>query len=549
VAARRVTAVALLFALGCAAPAAAEVAPGRVTFPVDGMGRHRGVDPRGLSVGVALPDRRMVLAGTDRSSRIVLAQLHADGSLDQTFGTGGLAHVGGAPFAPQSLQLLPRPDGSLVVVAGTGFGASAFLVASLSSDGVQDRSFGDGGLARPPVRWGCANCSPGSLAPDGGVVLSGRDDVPPAPSHGIVVRLTAAGDADAGFGSGGVAVLGAGGSGYTTAVLPTGAIAVLGQDADAAKLWRLTRAGVPDPAFNGGAPAALPGAFPWWFGLRARDDGGVDALGSGPGSAELVRYTATGSLDPAFGSGGVVTLSYGDGPAELLPAPGGADLVAAPPAIGPDVHPPALRVARVTSQGAVEAAKVVPIGFAGGLATVFAAHREPTVTPLDQSDFRPGRPFARADGSVVLPGAVGVVQYTGEGVGFEADRAAVAAVTSTFDLDPSFGGPARRARIAVRVTRQRAASATNARLLRIAVSARASGPGLCLLRVKAGGRVIAHSTAPVYASGPQRLPALLTTAGRRYLRSHRHRVRVTVTATFRDLVGSRASATAIGTLR
>ena len=81
------------------------------------------------------------------------------------------------------------------------------------------------------------------------------------------------------------------------------------------------------------------------------------------------------------------------------------------------------------------------------------------------------------------------------------------------------------------------------------MTARASGPGLCLLRVRAGGRIIARSTAPVFAAGRQRLPAPLTTAGRRYLRRHRHHVRVTITAAFRDLVGASAQASAAGTLR
>ena len=80
------------------------------------------------------------------------------------------------------------------------------------------------------------------------------------------------------------------------------------------------------------------------------------------------------------------------------------------------------------------------------------------------------------------------------------------------------------------------------------MNATTSGPGLALLRVRAGARIIARSTAPVFASGRQRLRALLTVTGRSYLR-HTHHVRVRVTATFRDLVGERATATARGMLR
>jgi len=142
---------------------------------------------------------------------------------------------------------------------------------------------------------------------------------------------------------------------------------------------------------------------------------------------------------------------------------------------------------------------------------------------------------------------VGIIQYTGEGDGYELEQAAVAAITPALALDPSFGGPALPARLSLRIPRQRASAATSARLLRIAVMADASGPGLCLVRVKAGGRVVAHSVAPVFSMGRQRLRALLTATGRRTLR-HAHNVRITVTATFRDLVGSETKATATGVL-
>jgi uncharacterized delta-60 repeat protein len=563
VSARPVAAIALLCLLACAAPAAAVVAPGRVTFPIGPTATHDGVDALGLSDGVALPGGGVVLAGIDRSHRIVLAQLHADGSLDPAFGTGGIAHVGAPSFVAQFLQVLRPPDGRLLIVAALPpagkYELARMVVVALSAGGALDPTFGDGGVATPGVQWGCANCSPAALAPDGSIVLTGSTgQVPPAiehdPSvvpdfHWVAARLTPTGGLDAGFGQQGIAALpGTNAMGYATASVPGGTVAVLGRDVNGPKLARLTVAGALDPAFAGGAPVALSGAFPWWFGLRGRADGSVDALGSAPGSAQLVRYTASGGLDPAFGTVGVVSLTAGNGPATLLAAPDGADVVAGPASIGNPLETPQLGAARVSAAGVVASVANVAIPFGGGQATAFAVHRAPFVTSLQQNGFFPGRPVARADGSLVLPGAIAVVQYTGEGAGYGIDQAAVAAVTPAFALDPSFGGPARLATVSVHVARQRATSAADVRLLRVAVSARTSGPGLCRLRVNVGRRVIAHSTAPVFAAGPQRLRALLTTVGRRYLR-HAHRVPVTVTATFRDLVGAQATARATGTLR
>lgn len=80
------------------------------------------------------------------------------------------------------------------------------------------------------------------------------------------------------------------------------------------------------------------------------------------------------------------------------------------------------------------------------------------------------------------------------------------------------------------------------------MEATTSGPGLALLTVRSGRRVLARSTAPVLRAGRQRLPALLTVTGRRLL-PHAHGVRVTVTARFRDLVGREAAGTAHGRLK
>lgn len=180
----------------------------------------------------------------------------------------------------------------------------------------------------------------------------------------------------------------------------------------------------------------------------------------------------------------------------------------------------------------------------GGYAT-FGRGGNP-ISPLRQSGYFPGRAFTRPDGSIVLPGAIAVVQPTGEGAGHEVDRAAAVALTPSCARDSSFGGPASPARLRVRIPRRRVATAR--RRHEIAVTAATSGIGLCRLRVRAGRRLIADSTAPVFTAGRQTLQARTTEAAGRTLRHARH-LRIIVTATFRDLMGSTATAAAHGRLR
>lgn len=229
-----------------AAPAAAAVAPGRVAFSVATQVPERNVDAGGAGPAVALPDGRVVMIAYDPGADLTLVQLRADGSLDTSFGSGGLARVAlpdDDRYNPA--QLLGRPDGRLLVV-GTGFAAAStfelprFVLVALTSAGGLDPSFGAGGVAPLDLRSSCGGgCAPAAFAPDGSIVITGQTGrfapgIATDPSAGssmqwVVRRLTAAGTTDPSFGT--VPVAGPAGvatSGYATVVRPSGAIVVLG---------------------------------------------------------------------------------------------------------------------------------------------------------------------------------------------------------------------------------------------------------------------------------------------------------------------------------
>jgi uncharacterized delta-60 repeat protein len=102
---------------------------------------------------VVLGDGRLVLGG-DRSTTgtdFALVRYLADGSLDTTFGTGGLATAdsGANEVADQLIQL---PNGKLLVGGWTNnTNAQDFLLARFQPDGALDTSFGTGGFIRTDV--------------------------------------------------------------------------------------------------------------------------------------------------------------------------------------------------------------------------------------------------------------------------------------------------------------------------------------------------------------------------------------------------------------
>jgi uncharacterized delta-60 repeat protein len=95
------------------------------------------------------PDGKSVIAGiigSPGSEEFGLTRYNADGSLDTSFGTNGVASVSfqGTNDTPSSVALLPDGD---ILVAGTSTvtsGGSEFAIALFNADGTLDTSFGSG---------------------------------------------------------------------------------------------------------------------------------------------------------------------------------------------------------------------------------------------------------------------------------------------------------------------------------------------------------------------------------------------------------------------
>lgn len=546
--------------LTVAAPAAvAAQAPGRVVLPPAFPAPVPNVDAAGAGPAVALPDGGIVLAG--RSGRtLVLTQLRRDGTPEPGFGDAGTSRllVPGGHFS--IAQLIRRPDGRLLAV-GVGAAASRFelprlTVVGLTPQGRLDDAFGQGGVARPAVQASCGGCAPAALQADGSILLAGSTgQISPAiatdPNAGstfrwVVVRLTAAGTQDPGFGAGGVATIPAGQGrnvgGFAVGQTATGRVLSVGRGTDGLRIAGLTATGAMDPTYNGGAP--VPVALNFAINAQIDPTGRVDVIAGD----RIRRYTPTGQADAGFGQGGQITFepTYGGFAPQVLPTGDGGLLVAARTSYEPRRSAVAgLRVRRFGPTGAPGATTAVNPGFGGG----FASFRRSTRLGLGlgQDSFGPGELVRRPDGSFALAGGVRIVRYTGEGAGRSIAFFAAASLTPSLGLETTFGGPAVPARVGVAVPPQRAAS--GARLRRVVVQVSSSAPGLALLRVRDGRRrILAQSLEPVYGPGTTTVRVPLTSLGRRVLARGRP-VRVTVGHAFRDVVRSPASGSRVARLR
>jgi uncharacterized delta-60 repeat protein len=555
---------AALAALAAPSPARALVAPGRVTISFT-SGHREGVDPFSVSGVAVTPDGRIVTTGIDAGARrLLLTRALSSGAPDPTFGRDGVVSLdvprpkdtyGPFPGAPQIAA-----DGS-IFVASQGptrniLEATQVVVTHVLVNGSPDLDFGSGGSTMPGVENGSI-----AVTGDGRILVAGfvgQYDAQGIAHPGIdladtttaaIARLTPTGALDPTFGTGGIVKLPGNAAGALVG-LPDGGAAVATSEGRTEQLIELAADGSVAPGFNDGAPLAVTGGFP--DGLLARPDGAVDLLVDNPQltAAALVRVEPDGTVDPAFGAH-----AFNVGEATLSAGLAGSDLVSGVTALEPGPGEPfTVTVRRLLADGTADpvyggtSGRSIALVFGGGYGTPGAIHALPQVDSLDQTGFRGGAVAARPGGGIVIAGAAAVIQYTGEGDGFEHEDVALAAFGADLAPDASFGGPALAPTVTFSLPRQRAATDAATRRRYVLVRLAVSTPGLCQVAIRTRSAVVAKADVPVFSTAGENAHVWLTKSGRALL-PRAVNAAVTAQATCEDLLGTRTTAATTGRLR
>ncbi len=276
--------------------------------------------------------------GIDSKLDMMVARYEADGSLDPTFGDGGVTRVEFPGEHRTVRDLAIAPDGGIL---GAGWRRDSttmgFQLARFQPDGSLDPQFGDDGIVTIDLPH---NSTPGFgpqvlVKPDGTILLGGKSGFDSPTEYAFTVRrFDADGTPDAGFGEIGVASIPVGSSDAsdpkilemlltsTDQIVLAGTVTRTG--VPHAVMARITEQGAADTTFHqdGRRIIALEGSDTVTQDLVVDEHdrllliGGTEASADASEDMMLVRFDVDGSLDTTFDDDGIATFSLASSPTQ-----------------------------------------------------------------------------------------------------------------------------------------------------------------------------------------------------------------------------------------
>lgn len=173
----RLLTVALTLAALGAMPASANALSPSDPDPTYGSGGFSSVGvptENFVSAIVAQPDGKAVMGLNGQSNSPRVARLMTDGSLDPSFGAGGIATLDTMGAVSSFVKrVLVAPSGKIYVAGSLFVGVNSLTLWALTPDGKPDESFAPGGIKILPLFGSMFNeFADAALTPDGNIAIS-----------------------------------------------------------------------------------------------------------------------------------------------------------------------------------------------------------------------------------------------------------------------------------------------------------------------------------------------------------------------------------------
>jgi uncharacterized delta-60 repeat protein len=298
--------------------------------------------PAGNSYGrdiAVQSDGKIVLVGkhVSGSEDYVVIRYGTDGTLDPTFGTGGIVTTD-VDVKDQGFGVTVQSDGKILLVGASNDGGGVesslddFVVIRYDTNGSLDASFGTNGIVRFDYGRNLKDLfTDVEVQGDGKIVAFGKVEESTNVFDMVVARFETNGSLDTSFDTNGLVTLDLGGSdaGGRGAIQSDGKYLIAGSsDANGSSDFAVARfeaTGSLDSSFgtNGVVVTDLGSSSNDYSGtLVVQPDGKIVAAGvsnaEGSNDVALVRYLADGSVDASFGSGGTVLSDIGTNSSDVV---------------------------------------------------------------------------------------------------------------------------------------------------------------------------------------------------------------------------------------
>jgi uncharacterized delta-60 repeat protein len=292
---------------------------GKVTFAINGGSR--------AECTAVQSDGKIIVGGSSfpgTSEQFTLARLDSLGSLDPTFGQGGIVGTSVGRSGGRCYSIAVQTDGKIVAggyanlssaTAGTLY---AFVVVRFLSSGLLDSSFGNGGIVTTAPQGKMINvCQSLLVESDGKILVGGISRSSYYDSHFALLRYTSTGELDQSFGTSGIVITEFGNVdwGASIALQSDGKIIMAGSTLNAGTydiaVARYTSSGGLDPSFGnaGKIVTSIGTGDDSGNCVLVQSDGKILVAGNSAngnqGNVAVVRYTDAGTLDTSFGTNGV----------------------------------------------------------------------------------------------------------------------------------------------------------------------------------------------------------------------------------------------------
>ncbi len=191
---------------------------------------------------------KIIAAGATQTGNnnndFALIRYNTDGTLDASFGNAGKVVTAVGPMSDDIYSIAIQPDGKILVAGNTRDNGDYFVMARYLSNGTLDPSFGSGGIVKGEVGFGVK----AMLMPNGQIMFVGRKTGFTIPDI-FVYRYNANGTLDTSYGTNGKAVaLGIRANGAT--IQPDGKVVVVGLKSALFAVARFNTNGTLDTTFG-----------------------------------------------------------------------------------------------------------------------------------------------------------------------------------------------------------------------------------------------------------------------------------------------------------